>query len=209
MGKRKGAPKYNRPKHNEGRVKGQKNLQKFDGGVINQHGIMFTDDEKKALEQAVNTANRKRKRMLKEWGGLERKYGGQPTGETIGGLNSLSSLQKESDFILRPKSKSLQRFETREAFEAYLKNVQRVNQRNYIDIRVQQYKDNYIAGLRNAFGADADEIIEQIKKMKPKEYMRKVEADETLEIGYLYEKDAYHVKLNHIRHAVGLEGIDW
>lgn len=198
---------YEGQQYRGGRKAKTKNLKKVNGGIVNKEGVFFTYEDKKALEQAVNTANRKRARMLKEAASLPRKDAGRDLGVSVG--DSLKIMGKESDFILRKKSKSLQQFKTREAFDAYLANVKRVNQRNYIDIRVQQYKDNYITGLKNAFGADADELVERVKKMKNKEYMREVESDETLEIGYLYTTDDYYAKLNAVRNALGLESVEW
>ena len=199
--------KYAGKQYRGGRKEGRVNLKKVDGGVINKEGVFFSLDEKKALEQAVNTANRKRARMLKEEAALPRRYAGIESDETMG--ESLQKMKHESDFILRPKSKSLHQFDTKEAYEVYMRNLRRVNDRNYINIRVQQYKDNFIAGLENMFGDDAAPLVERIKEMKPKEYMRTVESDETLEFGYLYGPDDYYPKLNHIRNALKLPPVEW
>lgn len=208
MAKRKNANgAYTGKQYRGGRKAGRVNLKKVDGGVINKEGVFFSLDEKKALEQAVNTANRKRARMLKEEAALPRRWGGIESGETVG--DSLQKMNHESDFILRPKSKSLHQFDTKEAYEVYMRNLRRVNDRNYINIRVQQYKDNFCAGLENMFGDDAAQLVERIKVMKPKEYMRTVESDETLEFGYLYGPDAYYTKLNHMRNALKLPPIEW
>lgn len=182
------------------------NLKSVDGGFMNNQGVFFTLEEKKALESAVNTANRKRARMLDTEGKLPRKYGGKELGETIG--ESVRTMNHTSDFILAPKSKSLHQFTSKKGYYVYLNNLRRVNDRNYIDVRVMQYKTNFCAGLRNAFGEDAEPIVETIMGMSNAEYMEKVEGDETLEFGYLYGPDPYYVKLNHIRGAVGLPPIE-
>ena len=69
-------PSYEGQQYAGGRVEGSKNLKKIDGGVVNQHGVMFTNEEKKALERAANNANRKRKRQLEQEGQLPRKVAG-------------------------------------------------------------------------------------------------------------------------------------
>mgnify|MGYP007057751725 CR=1 FL=1 len=87
-----------------GRSAGTPNLKRVDGGLENQYGVRFTPEEKKALEQAVNTANRKRARMLEQEAKLPRMIVGKETGDTV---RSLQLMDKESDFILRRKTKSL------------------------------------------------------------------------------------------------------
>lgn len=185
----------------------RKNLKKVEGGYINVEGVFFSHEDKKALERAVNTANRKRARMLKEAANLPRKEGGRDLGVTIG--ESLGLMEKESDFILRRKTKSLQRFKTRKQFDTYLANLKRVNQRNYIDIRIHQYKDNYCTALKNAFGKDAEPLVEKIKGMTNREYLRMVESDVLMEIGYVYSEEEHYMKLNTIRNGLGLESVDW
>lgn len=186
-----------------GRKSGAKNLVKADGGYINQHGVFFTEQEKKALKTAVDTANRKRARMLKTEATLPRMIAGKDTGETVGaGLHTMGS---ESDFILARKSKSLQRFKRREDYERYMANLQRVNSRDYIKERVALYKENHIKALGNVFGADADDVVAKIEKMSTTKYMKMVQSDEMLEIGYVYDPSALAGKLNQIRASLGMK----
>ena len=50
-----------------GRQAGRKNLIKLENGNLqNQYGVVFSAEEKKALESAVNTANRKRKQRKRQ-----------------------------------------------------------------------------------------------------------------------------------------------
>lgn len=185
-----------------GRKKNVPNMIKTDSGsLVNQHGVKFTPEEKRALESAVNSANRKRARMLKEEGQLPRKVNGAESGESV---ESLQLMGKESDFIIAKRSKSLQRFKTHEQFERYLENTRRVTNRNYIDIRVKQYKDNYIKAIEGVFGHDADDVVDKIKKMPTRDYMRMVQADETLEIGFPYGPEGLSGKLNQIRASLGM-----
>ena len=185
-----------------GRKQGRKNLGKLDDGYINEHGVKFTFDEKKALEQAVNTANRKRARMLKEEATLPRKIAGKETGDTVA---SLQLMGKESDFILQRKTKSLQRFRTKEDYNRYMKNLQRVNQRDYLTERVRLYKRNHMKAIENAYGDEAKDVIMKIRMMKPAEYMRMVQSDEMLEIGYIYDPSARSGKLNQLRASMGMK----
>lgn len=197
---------YTGQQYRGGRQAGRKNLVRVEGGLQNQHGIVFTEAEKKALETAVNTANRKRARMLKAEAELPRKIGGKETGDTVA---SLQLMGKESDFILAPKSKSLQRFKSKEEFQNYLDNLAEVNDRGYIDRRTDTYRENYKTALDRAFGDEAQDIKDKLDQMSPKEYREFVaSADDTLEIGYIYLPSKRTEKLNEIRNALGLEAME-
>ena len=185
-----------------GREKGRKNLKRVDGGLQNQFGVVFTENEKKALEQAVNTANRKRKRMLEQEAKLPRMVGGKDTGDTVA---SLQLMGKESDFILQRKTKSLQRFKSKEDYNRYMKNLERVNDRDYITERVRLYKRNHMKALENAYGDEAKDVIMKIRMMKPKDYMQMVQSDENLEISYIYDPSARSGKLNQMRASMGMK----
>lgn len=185
-----------------GRQAGRKNLKKVDGGLENQYGVVFTPDEKKALEQAVNTANRKRARMLEQEAKLPRMVGGKDTGDTVA---SLQLMGKESDFILQRKTKSLQRFKSKEDYNRYMKNLKRVNQRDYINERVRQYKRNHMKAIENAYGDEAKDVLMKIRMMKPADYMKMVQSDELLEISYIYDPSARSGKLNQLRASMGMK----
>lgn len=186
-----------------GRQSGRKNLVKLDGGNLkNQYGVVFTLEEKKALEQAVNTANRKRARMLEAEAKLPRKVAGVDTGDTVA---SLQLMGKESDFILQRKTKSLQRFQTKEDYNRYMKNLQRVNSRDYITERVRLYKRNHMKAIENAYGDEAKDVIMKIRMMKPADYMKMVQSDEMLEISYIYDPSARSGKLNQLRASMGMK----
>ena len=185
-----------------GREAGRKNLKRVDGGLQNQHGVIFTPEEKKALEQAVNTANRKRARMLEQEAKLPRMVGGKDTGDTVA---SLQLMGKESDFILQRKTKSLQRFQTKEDYNRYMKNLERVNKRDYITERVRLYKRNHMKAIENAYGDEAKDVLMKIRMMKPQDYMRMVQQDEMLEIGYIYDPSARSGKLNQLRGSLGMK----
>lgn len=193
---------YEGQQYRGGRTAGRKNLVRVDGGLKNQYGVVFTEDEKKALEQAVNTANRKRKRMLEQEAKLPRMVGGKDTGDTVA---SLQLMGKESDFILQRKTKSLQRFQTKAEYERYMVNLERVNSRDYITERVRLYKRNHMKAIENAYGDEAKDVIMKIRMMKPADYMRMVQSDENLEISYIYDPSARSGKLNQLRASMGMK----
>lgn len=194
--------KWEGEQYRGGRQAGRKNLKRVDGGLQNQFGVVFTPEEKKALEQAVNTANRKRARMLEQEAKLPRMVGGKDTGDTVA---SLQLMGKESDFILQRKTKSLQRFQTKEDYNRYMKNLERVNNRDYITERVRLYKRNHMKAIENAYGDEAKDVLMKIRMMKPAEYMRMVQSDEMLEINYIYDPSARSGKLNQLRGSLGMK----
>lgn len=185
-----------------GRKPGVPNLKKTGKGtLLNQHGVEFTTAEKRALESAVNSANRKRARMLKEEAQLPRKVQGRDTGDTVG---SLQLMGKESDFIIAKRTKSLQRFKSKEDFNRYMEGLKKVNSLEYITERVRMYKRNHMKAIEKAFGDDAKDVVMKIRMMKPKDYQRMIQSEEMLEISYIYEPSARAGKLNQLRASLGM-----
>ena len=202
-GGKKAKPTYEGQQYAGGRVKGRKNLTKLDNGnLLNQHGVEFTVSERKALESAVNRANLKRKKMLEAEGNLPRLNAGKDTGQKV---STLQAMGKESDFIIARRSKSLQRFKSREDFEHYMEQLEMVNSGDYLDKRIELYKSNHIKALENAYGGEAQDVIDRIKMMKNKEYMELVQSDESLEVSYVYDPSDRNARLNQMRQAVGID----
>lgn len=196
-------PTFEGTQYTGGRQKGRKNLVKLDGGnVQNQYGVVFTQQQKKALESAVNRVNRKRVKMLEEEGNLPRLVAGQPSGQSV---QQLQLMGKESDFIISRKSKSLQRFKSEKEYDKYMKNLERVLSDDYVVDRVKLYKRNHMKALENVFGDDAKDVIMKIRMMKPKDYMKMIQSDEMLEVNYVYDPSDREGKLNQIRASMGMK----
>lgn len=193
---------YQGQQYRGGRTQGRKNLIKTDTGFINQHGVEFTVEERKRLESAVNTATKKRARLLKAEGQLPR-FGpdGKPTGDTVA---TLQLMGRESDFILTPKTKSLQRFKSHEQYEQYMGYLKQVNQPDYIDNRIKLYKKNHLKAIKENLGDMG--VYMKIRMMKPQEYAELVASHEDiLEIHFIYGADAKQAKINQIRLALGMK----
>lgn len=194
---------YEGMQYRGGRKKGTKNLKRLDDGRLqNAQGVVFTEAEKKALESLVNRANRKRVQMLKYEAKMPRYVLGVDTGQTMGQLHLMG---KESDLILTRKSKSLQRFTTREDFDRYIKYLEKVNSKDYLTKRIRLYKQNTQIALQNVFGDASKDVQMKIRMMKPDEYMRMVESNEEIEIGYIYDEFQLPGKLNRIRAALHMK----
>ena len=202
-GKKKGKPSFEGGQYFGGREKGRKNLKKLDdGSLLNQHGVTFTQEEKKLLENLANRSNRIRTKMLEKEAALPRFAAGKDTGDTVA---SLQAMGKESDFIITRKSKSLQRFTSKEQFYNYIDNLKNVVRPDYVDERTRLYKRNHMQALRDVFGDEAKDIIMKIRMMKPGEYREMLQKDEMLEISYIYDSSERAAKLNNIRAALGMK----
>lgn len=178
-----------------------KNLVKTPEGFINEHGVRITLKEKKALESAVNQANRKRKKILEMEASLPRFVKNKPTGQTMGDLQDMGY---ESDFVLRPKTKSLQRFKTRKDFDRYMGYLKRVNTPTYLDDRMRLYKANHMTAILEHLGDKG--IVMKIRMMKLDDYIKTVQQNEdVMEIHYVYGPDQRQTKINQIREALGMK----
>lgn len=193
---------YEGMQYTGGREKGAKNLKKVDGGYQNQYGVWFSVEEKKALESAANAANRKRKKMLEAEGNLPRFQAGEYMGMNV---SSLQTMGKESDFIIARKTKSLQRFKTKEDFETYMTSLRAVNSPTYLDDRTRLYKRNHMKAIENVFGDEAKDVLMRIRMMPPAEYRQLLQSDEMLEVNYVYDPSARSGKLNQIRASLGMK----
>ena len=184
------------------REQGRKNLKRIDGRLVNQHGVSFTEEEKRNLQNAVKRVNRKRERMLNEIAPKPRLTAGKDSGQT---LSQLLQMGKEPDTIVAKRTASMQRFTSREMYEDYMKRIEKVMNDDYVDERMQLYKDNHITALKHVYGEDADDVIEKIESLELKDYYDMVTKDEMLEIGYIDSDGPSHGSLNEIRKALGLK----
>lgn len=183
--------------------KGRKNLIPHEKGVINQHGVLFTDKEKKQLESLVNSANRKRRRMLKNEAELNFFVAGRNMGRKI---EEKQRMGFETDFVLKAKSKSLNRFTNKEEYRRYVLNLQRVVKRDYVTKRVELYKNNMITAMERELGYQARGLIKQVKEMSVKDFMKMSQQDhEILNIDFIYSEEQRKKRIAQIRNALNRE----
>jgi len=180
-----------------GRQTGRKNLTKENGGFVNQYGVKFTAEQKRALEKAVNRSNYRRKKM-------------QAEADALNPQNSqLRLMGKESDFIITRQSKSLQQFKSMRDFEKFMDKQARIQSGEYLEDATRLYKRNYMKALDNVFGDDAAGVKMKVRMMKPEEFRRLVETmGDEMEIGYIYDPIARTGKLNQIRANLGMKPLE-
>ena len=170
--------------------------------IKNKHGVSITLEEKKELERLVNQANRNRNKQLSESKELPRRYMGRDTGQTLGDLQLMG---QESDFILSQKTANVDVHKSRRDFDNYMRNLRRVTSPDYLNMRIRAYKQNFTKSLIEVYGWDAaKDIAMKVRMMKPEDYMRMVESDETLEISFVPSDQYVQGRLNQIRQALGM-----
>lgn len=192
-GKRTRKSRYEGTQYRGGRQAGRKNLKRVDGGYKNQHGLVFTEQQKKDLEKAVNKSNYRRKKMQAE---VDKLNPNNP---------QLRLMGKESDFILSRQSKSLQQFKTMDDYDKFMEKQKRIETGEYLDDATRLYKRNHMEALKNVFGDNAKDVIMKIRMMKPEDYRKMVESDELMEIGYVYDPSQAEGKLNQMRASLGMK----
>ncbi len=180
-----------------GRAKGKKNLKKVDGGLQNKHGVIFTPEQKKALERAVDRSNYRRKKMLE--------YEMEVNQDNEDYFSDLRTMGKESVYSISRQSKSLQRFKSMEQYEQYMDKQARIQSGEYQLERIRLYKRNFINSLLDTYGDDAKDIAMKVRMMKPDEYMAKVAGDEVLEIRYVPSDSKVGGRLNQLRAHLGMK----
>ena len=167
------------------------NLKRVEGGFQNQHGVTFTPEQKKALENSVRRSNYAREKQLNA------EYGDK---------NALQRyLSQESDFIIARQARSLQGFKSMEEYESFMDKQARIQSGEYLADRTELYRANHIKALENVFGDDGKDVIAKIESMGLDEYREMIKKDVFLEVNYIYDPSAIHGKLNQIRRSLKME----
>jgi hypothetical protein len=175
-----------------GRKKGQPNLKKTNGGYVNQHGVFFSEKERKEMEKAVNRSNYRRKKMMEEYKNAHPE------------ASQLRLMGKEPDFMIPHQKTNLQRFTSKADFESYLGKQSDIQSGKYLDDMTRLYKRNHMKAIDNVFGDAGKDIKMKIRMMKPEEYREFVKNNEFLEISYVYDPNELSAKMNKIRAELGM-----
>ena len=187
-----------------GRPAGLPNLKRVEGGYLNQHGIMFTEEEKKALERAVDKSNRQRKKEVQ----ADRARPHTVAGKVIGDTNQLRLMGKENEFIVSHQPKTLQKFQSKKDFDNFMRKQEAIHSGDYALDKARAYKRNFMNSLRDTYGDEATDIINKVRRMNPKQYIALVGSDEVLEIRYAPSDQKTQGRLNEIRQALGMKQVD-
>ena len=187
-----------------GRPAGLPNLTKVEGGYLNQHGILFTEEEKRALENAVDRSNRQRKKEVQ----ADRARPHTVAGKTIGDTNQLRLMGKENEFIVSHQPKTLQKFQSKKDYDNFMRKQEAIRSGDYALDKARAYKRNFTKSLLDTYGDEAKDIVNKVRRMNPKKYIELVGSDEVLEIRYAPSDQKTQGRLNEIRQALGMEQQD-
>ena len=145
------------------------------GTVILPSGEKITLSEQRALRSAVNSANRKRKRVL----------GKMPA-------NRVKTKQVDESWYYKKKSVKLSRFKNKMEFNRYLRGVQKIASGKFEQKRGRVYFENYKQAIRTAFGKTTDtrRLITKVNRVGVKAMEEAIaNGDIEAEIGFLYTRD--------------------
>ena len=178
-----------------GRQPGKQNLKRVDGGYKNQYGVTFTEEQKKALERAVNRSNYRRKKM-------------QAEADALNPNNAqLRLMGKESDFIISRQSKSLQRFKSMDDYNAFMDKQARIQSGEYLEEKTRLYKANYIKAVQRELRDDG--IAMRVRMMKPEDFRKLVEENgDDMEINFVYGPTDKIGRQNRIRELLGMKQLE-
>lgn len=153
--------------------KGQAHYKKTKrGSIILPNGERITPKEQKAFRSAVNSANRKRKRLIANLPKEARER--------------YADFGVDSDFVARHKSTSFARFRNKSEFNRYFRGVKKIASRDYIDSVVGQYRRNLNKAIDNVYNSAGKPLKDYIKKLSNEELRELTLSGEFEDIGYVY-----------------------
>lgn len=181
---------------------GRINMKRVTGGWMNQHGVVFTDKERRAMRKATKASNAKRAAELAAWSEQPHMVGGR---QMTPDKSQLRLMGKETEFIVSQQHGDIQKFKTRVDFAKYMKKQERIASGEYERDKIRLYKRNFMQSLVNVYGDAAKDIAMRVRMMKPEEYMRMVANDERLEIRYVPSDVKVDGRLDELRQALGMK----
>ena len=174
--------------------------------LTNKNGVTFTENEQKKLISLVNSVNRKRKRILTDEKLIDvRTALGVDEGFIFGVHSEKNLWGSGADTLLtKNRSKSFQRFNSKDEYRSYMKELKRLAKKDYVETRMKHYQKNQLKAIKSVYGKDSSSIIRGLKQLTPKEYL-KVRANFDLpSISYVYSDEEYDSKLEQLKSSYEL-----
>lgn len=166
--------------------------------ITNANGLKITKWEKRELELGVKRLNTNRI--------LGQLYKDKIIKSTYGKSEhvKIGELPNTRDIALTPKDFDLNKFDKRREFEKFRESVERQQKMEWINSKLETYKDNLITALGNSFNSSADDIIDKVENLynTDKEKFRLICAGELVaEIGYVYSHEQEEEELEKMRNT--------
>lgn len=152
------------------------------GSIILPNGQTISMTEQKHFKSVVNSANRKIKRLQSQ---LPKQA-----------KSVFAEFGVRSDFMMSTKSYSFRRFRNKREFNQYVRQLERITNRNYLTRVVNTYRKNIRRAITNVFGTSGRPLNRFINELSDNELRELTLEGELEDIGYVYyEPQAVAVKL--------------
>lgn len=118
----------------------------------------------------------------------------------MGDISRSGLMGSERETLTRPSELNIDEM-TESDFKALVSRLERQSNPDYINELQAQYFSNYIEGLYNVFGAQADDIIDVIQTMDFNDFFIASQTNETLLIDFIYDPIEVDVRHDEILKA--------
>ena len=142
------------------------------GSIVLQNGERITPAEQRALRSAVNSANRRRKRLLEK---LPKQA-----------KSRYADFGIESDWVLRKKHVKYSNFRNKKEYTTYLKQVRYVMRVEYSEKVVETYRSNLYRAIDKVFNSKGQELKDFLDTLSNDELRTLSLNDSIHNIGYVY-----------------------
>jgi hypothetical protein len=166
---------------------GKKGAEK---AIVSKTGNVVTKWEKNEVALKVAQINRERTRERKAVENMDVTSRGSSVGLKRGEMGS------ERLNELRPKKFDFDKIKGGKEWEKFKASVFKQASPEARDKRMEEYKANYIKGLKNAFGEYADHIIEIIEGLPAENVVKTYYGEQEATITFFYEKQDMDAKLD-------------
>jgi hypothetical protein len=158
--------------------------------IVSDTGNRVTRWEKNEVALKVAQINRERTRERKIVENMEATSRGESLGMKRGQMGS------ERLNELKPKKFDFNKIKGGKEWERFKATVEKQASPEARDARMEAYKQNYIKGLRAAFGEYADDIIAIIEELPADEVVKTYYGEQEATIDFFYEPQEMEAKLD-------------
>lgn len=178
-------------------------VQKVNDYYVNQYGVKIPVKDVEQFRRNVDAINKRASRQLEKYSKFERMIDNKPTGATVGDMMKMGY---EPELPYWHRTANLNQFRTEESFRKRLKSTQKALEPGYYYERIRQYKKNYVKGLRENFGDDAEPLIKGINAMSLDKFIKLSTSNpDQLSIKAQYSEEGKFAHLYQLSNAWGLK----
>jgi hypothetical protein len=158
--------------------------------IVSKTGNAVTKWEKNEVALKVAQINRERARERKAVQNMDVTSRGESVGLKRGQMGS------ERLNELHPKKFNFDKIKGGKEWEKFKASVERQASPEARDKRMEEYKANYIKGLKEAFGEYANDIIEIVESLPAEKVVSTYYGEQEATIAFFYEKQDMDLKLD-------------